>query len=267
MVRVAIAGGHRKFGPTIVEVLAEQDEYEAPVANTPVSVSVLYVDYTDVKNLTRILEENKIDTVISTIGYHGNSLEVAQMNLIHAAIASAPTQRFIPSTSAITYPRTGEALNTDKLLHDHRAPQSSSLEFNVFLNGCSLDYWGVPRIETYPSPAPFAVDIQNRRAAIPGDGEARVTFTYSYDAAQFRVSLLGDEQWEEDVFGEPFEVVYDSFGYLEQGRTTELSCQIECDGMFPKPPFQSCMSIFWRWTAEERMSFVEGTLNRKFPNI
>lgn len=76
------------------------------IAKAPSSIGVLCVDYADVKSLTQILEGNKIDTVISTIGYHGNSLEVTQMNLIHAAIASASTQRFIPSTFAIAYPET-----------------------------------------------------------------------------------------------------------------------------------------------------------------
>ena len=55
----------------------------------------------------------------------------------------------------------------------------------------------MPHIKTYLSPAPFAVDTKNRKAAIPGDGEARVAFTYTYDVARFVVRLLSEERWEE----------------------------------------------------------------------
>ena len=67
--------------------------------------------------------------------------------------------------------------------------------------------------------------------------------------------------------GETFEVIYDSVVDLEQGKMTELPCQTECYGSIPKPHFQWFMSIFSAWTADEQVSFVEGTLNKKFPDI
>ncbi|KAF2017078.1 nmrA-like family protein [Aaosphaeria arxii CBS 175.79] len=294
MVRVAIAGGGGKLGRTILDVLSEQDEHEAFVLSRKASqdrkhgAAVLQVDYTDIESMTQTLEENRIDTVICTIGYHGNSLEVAQMNLIRAAMASRTTRRFVPSTFAISYPRESvKELST--LTHYFAAIdllESSDLQYTVFLNGCFLDYWAMPHIKTHLSPAPFAVDVASRTAAIPGDGEARVTFTYSYDVARFVVRLLGEEEWEpvskvagdvktwnefvgiaEGVIGEKFKVTYDSVEELKEGRMTELPSQVECYETFPKPQFQWFMSIFSRWTADENVGFVEGTLNERFPDI
>lgn len=74
----------------------------------------------------------------------------------------------------------------------------SDLQWTVFLNGCFLDYWAMPHIKSYLKPAPFAVDIAHRAAAIPGDGNKRVTFTYSFDVARFVVASLDLESWPEE---------------------------------------------------------------------
>lgn len=68
------------------------------------SNNVLPVDYSDIDHLVSVLEANEIDTVISAFAVEGDSLAMAQLNLIEAATKSKPTRRFIPSAFAIPYP-------------------------------------------------------------------------------------------------------------------------------------------------------------------
>jgi nucleoside-diphosphate-sugar epimerase len=58
----------------------------------------------------------------------------------------------------------------------------------------------MPYIETYMTPFPFVVDMQHRRAAIPGTGNEPMTFTYTKDLAKFVVAMLDLEKWEEETF-------------------------------------------------------------------
>ena len=54
-------------------------------------------DYKDVPTLTRILEDNNVHTVISTLAMMPNAAGSLEHNLIRAADASKTTKRFIPS--------------------------------------------------------------------------------------------------------------------------------------------------------------------------
>jgi hypothetical protein len=64
--------------------------------------TVLAVDYNKIDSIVKILEDNKIDTVISTLGslFTGDNPELA---LIQAADQSKVTKRYIPSTWGIRY--------------------------------------------------------------------------------------------------------------------------------------------------------------------
>lgn len=53
------------------------------------------MDYDNIESLTKVLEENKIDTVISTIFLTTSA--TPQNNLALAADASKVTRRFVPS--------------------------------------------------------------------------------------------------------------------------------------------------------------------------
>jgi hypothetical protein len=59
------------------------------------------VDYNDVAALVKILEENQIHTVISTLNTGGD--DTAEFNLVEASDKSSVTKRFIPSTWGIEY--------------------------------------------------------------------------------------------------------------------------------------------------------------------
>lgn len=55
------------------------------------------VDYNDVEQLTKTLEENNVHTVISTIVMYDAVAAQSEMNLIAAAAKSSPTKRFVAS--------------------------------------------------------------------------------------------------------------------------------------------------------------------------
>lgn len=69
-------------------------------------VSVVQVDYGDVKAMTQALEENEIHTVISALALHIHGVGEAKVNLIKAANDTATTKRFIMSNWAVRSPDT-----------------------------------------------------------------------------------------------------------------------------------------------------------------
>lgn len=62
-----------------------------------------------------------------------------------------------------------------------------------------MDYFGAPHIKTYLPPNSWPIDMINAAAALPGDGEAQMTFTYSFDVAQFVVKSLDLPRWDEEM--------------------------------------------------------------------
>ena len=56
--------------------------------------SVVAVDYGDIEAMVEALEQDKIDTVISTLGPEAG--QEPEMNLIEAANKSSSTKRYIP---------------------------------------------------------------------------------------------------------------------------------------------------------------------------
>ncbi|THX41322.1 nmrA-like family protein [Aureobasidium pullulans] len=166
--------------------------------------------------------------------------------------------------------------------------KASDLEWTVFLNGVFLDYYGMPHIKTYLAPNVFAIDMVNKVAAIPGDGNTPVTFTWSMDLAKFVVAALDLPSWEEEscvvgdevtfnqfvdmaeeVCGVNFARSYDSVARLKAGEITELPGHLGLYADFPKPVFQRFMAIFEMWTTDgtSTISASGGILNAQFPDI
>lgn len=59
------------------------------------------VDYTDVDSLVKILQSERVHTVISTINVIGN--RSSELNLMAAADRSESTKRYIPATWGLEY--------------------------------------------------------------------------------------------------------------------------------------------------------------------
>ncbi|KAF5255614.1 hypothetical protein FOXYS1_13965 [Fusarium oxysporum] len=104
MAIVAIAGGTGGVGKTIVEHLQHHGAHKlfilgrkAPAESTPESPTFLVVDYSNVEALTILLEDHKIDTVVSAINLETDAGGQSQLSLIAAAEKSQTTRRLIPS--------------------------------------------------------------------------------------------------------------------------------------------------------------------------
>ncbi|KAF4463798.1 Isoflavone reductase like P3 [Fusarium albosuccineum] len=92
-----------------------------------------------VEDLISILEENKVDTVISALG--GLAPPEAEKALIHAAEASSVTRRFIPSVSGIKYRRDQAWFPAAQAKLAAMAElEGTSLERTIICNGFFLDY-------------------------------------------------------------------------------------------------------------------------------
>jgi len=63
-----------------------------------------------------------------------------------------------------------------------------------------MDYYGQPVIKSYIHMMAMAVDIEHNEAAIPGDGNMPVAFTYTFDVAKFTVALLDVKEWPEQIY-------------------------------------------------------------------
>lgn len=94
--------------------------------------------------------------------------------------------------------------------------RKSGLEWTVFQNGIFLDYFGLSALKSNLKPTPLVIDMANKVVATPGDGNAPVTFTYSFDLARFIVAASDLEKWEEEsrVVGD--EVTWNEFVALAE---------------------------------------------------
>lgn len=161
------------------------------------------VDYNNVEQLTKTLEENNVHTVISAIVMYDPTAAQAEINLVAAAAKSSATKRFIASCwgnassedPSLRMPFNGFREQTKDAL------RKTDLTWSTFYNGFFLDYCGMPHVESYLSPLVFAIDIAHRTAAIPGEtGDELLTFTYTKDLAKFVVAAVGLPEWEETMW-------------------------------------------------------------------
>ncbi|KAL4937925.1 hypothetical protein BDV06DRAFT_215518 [Aspergillus oleicola] len=288
MINVAVAGGTGGVGRTIVEVLATSP-HNAFILSRKAVKHMITVDYSDIDALVETLESNAIDTVISAFSVNCDSPSKSQANLIEASKRSEPTKRFIPSSFAIPYPV--EALEVLPQLKDYFAAietlKASHLEFTLLYSGIFLDYFGGPQLKSYLKPNVFVVDLVNKVATIPGDGNTPVAFTYTFDLAKFIFASLELEQWPEEskvvcdsltwnefvslaekTLGTKLETHFDPVEKLKRFEITELPGHQALYKEFPKQAFQRFMSIFGLFTADGISNISrEGGLNQGFPEI
>lgn len=66
------------------------------------------VDYSDIDSMAKVLDENKVHTVISALRVFDSATSLAESNLVKAAAKSDSTKRFVASAwgihNAETYP-------------------------------------------------------------------------------------------------------------------------------------------------------------------
>lgn len=151
--------------------------------------------------MKKILQDYNVEVVISALALFTEESARAQMGLINAAIGSGTVKRFIPSEYGINYSHPG-------LVDFHPQAQwwldaadvlrTSHLDFTRIIFGWLLDHYGLPHCKSHMKPFNFALDFQNRRAALPGNGNFPVTFLHSVDVAKYVAALLDEQaKWPE----------------------------------------------------------------------
>lgn len=121
MVIVAVVGGTGNVGKTLVDAFKENgkhgvivfarkvsscavanhvrdlvaDQWQVPEGGS--AAPAFAVDYNNVEQLTKTLDENNVHTVISTIVMIDPTAAQAEVNLVAAAAKSSPTKRFVAS--------------------------------------------------------------------------------------------------------------------------------------------------------------------------
>ncbi|KAK5994724.1 Oxidoreductase BOA1-like protein [Cladobotryum mycophilum] len=294
MVVVAIAGGTGNVGRTIVETLIESAKHRVIVlgrgessSTSTTAACLVVVNYTDVDATAQLLKQHQVHTVISTIQVANEDTSVAEVNLIKAAELAGSVKRFIASgwgalpnerSPAIAFQRASDG-----------ELRKTKLEWTRFVVGFFLDYYGIPYIKTHLPPMSFAVDMANKKAAIPGTGEELIALTYSFDLAKFVTAFLDLSCWEEvtycygekttwnafievaeNVIGSRFEVTYDPIEKLLEGKVTELPSHKKELAMspFPEPIARQLLAILGVWSVGGQFDIpIDKALNQKFPKI
>ncbi|XWX00620.1 hypothetical protein V2A60_008641 [Cordyceps javanica] len=193
---VAVAGGTGDFGRLIVQALIATGRHKVYIlsrtakSNVNASATVIPTLYDDVSALTELLTSHGVHVVICAFSLHAQHTSDAQVSLIRAAERSPCTTRFLPSEFNVDYDLPDAVLPyADKRFHRaaRRAleRETSTLEFAYVHTGMFMDYFGIPHVETHLRALPLLVDPRGRRALLPGDGTARMSMSYTADAARY----------------------------------------------------------------------------------
>ncbi|KAF3360974.1 hypothetical protein VD0004_g8925 [Verticillium dahliae] len=280
MVVIAVAGGTGNVGRTIVQALVATGKHEVkilsrkskrnPELEKELGAAIIPVDYVDVAATTKVLEANNVHTVVSAITMMLPDGSVPpEEDLIRAADASKTTKRIISSGWGIPHspeqikdlPSVAPKLNAEKALQNVK-----DLEYTIVHNGFFLDYWTSK--PTNMTPMTLIVDIANKAAAVPGDGNTPIAFTHTTDVAKFVAALVEADKWEahstivgdkvswnefvklaEDAQGSKFNIAYDSAQDLKNGKVTELPGHVHAYQFIPKEVLQGMCCTFGLWFA------------------
>ncbi|KAL8794744.1 MAG: hypothetical protein Q9195_002698 [Heterodermia aff. obscurata] len=275
---VAIAGGSGGLGRTLTCELCKDEEIHVYVlsrkSKPPLDLASnarwLEAPYDNIDELSKLLDSNSIDTVISTLTPSAPEVFLAQDNLILAASQSASVNRFIPSEWGI-----------DSSLNDEHLPlsfktaklsslallrqQRSRLSHTVVYNGYFMDYFGMPHCPSSMLPETPFIDIAARKAAIPGSGHEPVSWTYTQDVAKYvRELVRSEDPWPAETLiegdkvslnevlaiaeqargGVKFDVVHDSLDALRKGKISEIPAYVALYDTFPKAVLLEWMAAF-----------------------
>ncbi|KAL5389481.1 hypothetical protein DPSP01_002379 [Paraphaeosphaeria sporulosa] len=298
---VVVAGGSSGLGRAIVDALMEDGRFEVLIfsrtGNSQIEkesgARVLAVDYSNVDALTTILETNNVEVLITT----ANTMHdpTPELNMIAAAARSHSTKRFIPNTwSALEFkdePRFKNFPLAQGRLEAMAQLQQTGLEWTAIYPGLFMEYVteGLPSTLTINT---MMFDVKHNAAALPNNGEAKITLTYSRDIAKYIPKLLMLEKWEPAYFiigdvkswnevvaaaekgkGVKFNVTYDSLEQLRVGKVTELPGHARMYERFggrerALPVVQGLFAQYGLWMDEGLFTYQDGAkLNDLFPEV
>ncbi|KAI8720003.1 NmrA domain-containing protein [Fusarium sp. LHS14.1] len=292
---VAVAGGTGGLGRALVEAILADGKFDVVILarkydgekEKQIGARILSADYTNVEALTKVLEDNAIHTVISTLNIISST--EPELNIISAADKSAVTKRYVGNVWGVDY--TDEFVNRSPLFQAKHAVtdalDSTSLEHTVWYTGYFADYYLMPHAKSYLNMMTAVVDMVNNSAAIPGSGDVPVVFTYTQDVAKFvsasltlprwssRTWIVGDKvTWNEIVAlaerakGVKFNVTYDSVETLKTGRVTALPSHVEMRAFIPQEVLEGILSLYGLLFEADVFDLKpEHTIRDDFPDI
>ncbi|KAJ4162918.1 hypothetical protein NW754_014339 [Fusarium falciforme] len=290
---IAVAGGTGHVGRTIVETLAQSPSLKAIVLGRKASPSKpgepvhVVVDYSNVAAVATALEQHNVHTVISAIQVANEEASAAETNLIRAAGQSSSVKRFIMSGwGSLPSEMSPTSIFQKASLETLR---KTDLEWTRFAVGYFLDCYSLTSLKTHLPPLSFAIDVANKKAAIPGTGNEPIAFTYTYDVAKFVAAFLGEPKWDEltvcygekttwnefvkvaeEVTGSSFDVTYDPLEKLQRGETTELPAQKAELALspFPEALTRQLLALLGIWSVTGQFDIPhDGSLNTRYPGI
>lgn len=97
--------------------------------------------------------------------------------------------------------------------------RTTDLEWTRFDNGFFLDYYGPPSLKSNMARVAWAIDLVNKKAGIPGTGDEPMTFTYTFDVAEFVVAALDLPKWDELMYCYGEKTTWNKFLQLAEETT------------------------------------------------
>ncbi|KAI8662311.1 NAD(P)-bd-dom domain-containing protein [Fusarium sp. Ph1] len=290
---IAVAGGTGHVGRTIVETLTQSPSFRIIVLGRKATPSNpgeplhVAVDYANVAAVATTLEQHNVHTVISAIQVANEEASAAEANLIKAAGQSSSVKRFIVSGWGSLPSEMSPTSVFQKASLD--ALRKTGLEWTRFAVGYFLDCYSLTSLKTHLPPLSFAIDVANKKAAIPGTGNEPIALTYTYDVAKFVAAFLEEPKWEEltfcygekttwnefvmvaeEVIGSSFDVTYDPLEKLQRGKTTELPAQKAELALspFPEALTRQLLALLGIWSVTGQFDIPhDGSLNTRYPGI
>ncbi|KAJ4183800.1 hypothetical protein NW767_013458 [Fusarium falciforme] len=290
---IAVAGGTGHVGRTIVETLAQSPSLKVIVLGRKASPSKpgepvhVVVDYANVAAVATALEQHNVHTVISAIQVANEEASAAETNLIRAAGQSSSVKRFIMSGWGSLPSEMSPTSIFQKASLE--ALRKTDLEWTRFAVGYFLDCYSLTSLKTHLPPLSFAIDVANKKAAIPGTGNEPIAFTYTYDVAKFVAAFLEEPKWDEltvcygekttwnefvkvaeEVTGSSFDVTYDPLEKLQRGETTDLPAQKAELALspFPEALTRQLLALLGIWSVTGQFDIPhDGSLNTRYPGI
>lgn len=162
-------------------------------------VPLIQTDYSSQDILVQQLTEKHVDVVICAFVMDCDSTSDAQLQLIRAADQCPSVRRFIPSEFNVEYNVGDDVLPyAEKRFHliaRRELEKTTTLEYTYIYPGMFMDYFGLPRVKSGLRPLYFFIDPANGDAVLPGDGEAKMSMTFTTDAARYIALALELKEW------------------------------------------------------------------------
>jgi NmrA-like family len=218
---------------------------------------IIQTDYSSKDSLVEQLTENHVNVVICAFIMDCDYASDAQLRLIRAANQCPCVQRFIPSEFNVEYNVGDNVLPyPEKRFHlaaRRELEKTSTLEYAYIYPGMFMDYFGLPRVISNLRPPCFFIDPANGQAVLPGDGEAKMSMSFTTDAARYIALALELDQWPrilttaastvslnelvrlvEKNLGRKLEVRYQPVEKLLKHETVDLPTNVDIAKRFPQ---------------------------------